>query len=101
MAKRNGIPWDCILSSNVFKAFKPDDAVYRGAIEMLELQPGEVMMAAAHNDDLAAARSNGMRTAYINRPYEYSADQTVDVEATSDCDVITDTITGLANAMLL
>ncbi|MCG8593720.1 MAG: HAD-IA family hydrolase [Kiloniellales bacterium] len=35
MAKRAGIPWDCIFSSNVFKAFKPDAAVYRGAIELL------------------------------------------------------------------
>ena len=100
MAKRAGIPWDCIFSSNVFKAFKPDAAVYRGAIELLELQPGDVMMAAAHNDDLAAARSHGMRTAYVNRPTEYGIDQAVDFAATSDWDVITDSITGLADALL-
>ncbi len=100
MAKRTGIPWDCILSSNVFKAFKPDAAVYLGAIELLELPPHEVMMTAAHNDDLAAARSHGMRTAYINRPYEYGVDQRVDYGATSDWDAATDSITGLADLLL-
>ncbi|MCP4315117.1 MAG: haloacid dehalogenase type II [Hyphomicrobiales bacterium] len=99
MAKRAGIPWDFVLSSSTFKAYKPDAAVYLGAIEILDLEPGEVMMVAAHNDDLAAARSHGMRTAYINRPYEYGVDQSVDFQADGDWDVITDTITGLADAM--
>ena len=48
---------------------------------------------------LAAARAHGMRTAYINRPYEYGTDQVTDFEATEDWDVITDTITGLADAL--
>ncbi len=100
MAKRAGIPWDCILSSNVFKAYKPDAEVYLGAIELLELQPEAVMMVAAHNDDLIAARSHGMRTAYINRPYEYGADQVADFEAESDWDIVTDSITGLAEQLL-
>lgn len=99
MAKRAGIPWDFILSSSTFKAYKPAGAVYRGAIEILDLEPHEVMMVAAHNDDLAAARTHGMRTAYINRPYEYGTDQVADFEATQDWDVITDTITGLADTL--
>ena len=99
MAKRAGIPWDFVLSSSTFRAYKPADAVYRGAIEILDLQPHQVMMVAAHNDDLAAARSHGMRTAYINRPYEYGADQVADFEATEDWDVVTDTITGFADAL--
>lgn len=99
MAKRAGLPWDFVLSSSTFKAYKPADAVYLGAIEILDLKPHEVMMVAAHNDDLAAARSHGMRTAYINRPYEYGVDQVVDFEATEDWDVVTDTITGLADSL--
>jgi len=99
MAKRAGLPWDCIFSSNIFKAYKPDAAVYRGAVALLELEPHKVMMAAAHNDDLAAARSHGMRTAYINRPYEFGVDQRADVEATQDWDIVTDSITGLADAL--
>ncbi|MBT6096281.1 MAG: haloacid dehalogenase type II [Rhodospirillaceae bacterium] len=99
MAKRAGIPWDFVFSSDTFKAFKRDPAVYLGAIALLGLEPGEVMMTAAHNDDLEAARSHGMRTAYINRPYEYGPDQTKDFQADEDWDVITDTITGVADAI--
>lgn len=100
MAKRAGIPWDFVLSSNVFRAYKPDPAVYLGAIDLIGVEPGEVMMVAAHNDDLAAARSHGMRTAYINRPYEYGIDQSVDFEANEEWDIVTDSITGLAEAMI-
>jgi len=99
MAKRAGLPWDFIFSSDVFKAYKRDAAVYLGAIDKLNLQPGEIMMTAAHNDDLAAARSHGMRTAYVNRPYEYGVDQTKDFEAEEDWDVIADGIIGVAEQM--
>ena len=99
MAKRAGIPWDFVFSSDTFKAFKRDPAVYLGAINLLGLNPGEVMMAASHNDDLEAARTNGMATAYINRPYEYGPDQTKDFGADEDWDVIADTIIGVANEM--
>lgn len=99
MAKRAGIPWDFVFASNTFEAYKPDAAVYLGAIKLLELEPEQVMMAAAHNDDLEAARSHGMRTAYINRPYEYGVDQSADFEAEHDWDVITDTIVGIADKM--
>ena len=99
MAKRAGIPWDFVFSSDMHKAYKRDPAVYRNAIALLGMEPGEVMMGAAHNDDLEAARAEGMRTAYINRPTEYGVDQTVDFEATSDWDVIVDSVEGAADAM--
>ena len=35
MAKRAHIPWDVILCSDVFKAYKPDPATYLGAAEIL------------------------------------------------------------------
>lgn len=99
MAKRAGIPWDVVISSDVTRAYKRDAAAYLNACAALGLETRDVMMCAAHNDDLEAARSHGMRTAYINRPYEYGADQTHDFEATSDWDVVTDTIGGLADAL--
>ena len=99
MAKRAGLPWDFVFSSDVFKAYKRDAAVYLGAIELLGVDPGETMMVAAHNDDLAAARSHGMRTAYIGRPYEYGPDQTVDFEPDQDWDVIGHSMEDLAEAM--
>jgi len=70
MAKRAGLPWDFVFASDLFQAYKCDAAVYLGAIGLLGLDPDQVMMVAAHNDDLAAARSHGMQTAYVGRPYE-------------------------------
>jgi 2-haloacid dehalogenase len=99
MAKRAGIPWDLILSSDVTRAYKRDPRAYQAAIAALAMEPGEVMMCAAHNDDLDAARAEGMRTAYINRPTEYGPDQTKDFEATSDWDIVTDHIGGIADAL--
>lgn len=99
MAKRAGIPWDLILSSDITLAYKRDPRAYQRAIAALGMQPHEVMMCAAHNDDLEAARGQGMRTAYINRPTEYGADQTKDFEATSDWDIVTDHIGGIADAL--
>ncbi len=71
MGKHAGLPWDCILSAEIFKLYKRHPMVYTSACEMLGLPPGQVMMVAAHKDDLEAARKQGMRTAYIPRPGEY------------------------------
>lgn len=73
MAKRAGLPWDCILSAEVFRAYKPDPATYLGAAQVFDLRPSEVMLVAAHQDDLAAARACGLQTAYIERPAEFGA----------------------------
>jgi 2-haloacid dehalogenase len=71
MAKHAGLPWDCILSAELFQHYKPDPETYRGAAALLGLKPREVMMVAAHADDLAAARRQSLRTAYVHRPTEY------------------------------
>ncbi len=99
MAKRAGIPWDFVFSSDMHKAYKRDPKVYQNAIALLGYAPHEVMMGAAHNDDLEAAREQGMRTAYINRPTEYGVDQVKDFDATSDWDIIADSVEGVAQAL--
>ena len=71
MAKHAGLPWDAVLTAELFGRFKPDPAVYAGAARLLGLAPAQVMMVAAHPSDLAAAQRAGMRTAYIPRPAEY------------------------------
>jgi 2-haloacid dehalogenase len=70
MAKAAGLPWDLILGSDVSRAYKPDPEAYLRPAALLELDPGEVMLAAAHPADLAAARGAGLATAYIDRPAE-------------------------------
>ena len=70
MAKHGGLPWDCVLGCDIARHYKPDREVYLMACEMLNLQPAEIMMVAAHQDDLAAARSVGFATAFVKRPEE-------------------------------
>ena len=79
MAKRAGLPWDCVLSAEVFRAYKPSPATYLGVAKVFELLPEQVMLVAAHHDDLAAARGCGLQTAYIERPHEFGARQPKDL----------------------
>lgn len=79
MAKHPCLPWDCVLSAEVFRAYKPDPRVYRGAAEVFDADPAEVLMVAAHDNDLAAARATGLQTAYIERPLEFCVAHPKDV----------------------
>jgi 2-haloacid dehalogenase len=74
MAKHGSLPWDLILSAEVFKHYKPDPETYLGVAEIFDLQPHEVMLAAGHKDDLLAAHHCGLQTAFIERPFEYGRD---------------------------
>jgi 2-haloacid dehalogenase len=71
MAKNARLPWDTVLSAELFRHYKPDREVYLGAADLLSCQPAEVAMVAAHTDDLKAAGSCGLRTAFVPRPLEY------------------------------
>jgi len=71
MAKRAGLPWDLILSSELVRHYKPDPETYLSAPELLSLRPDQVMMVAAHLDDLRAAQKHGLKTAYVLRPLEF------------------------------
>jgi 2-haloacid dehalogenase len=73
MAKHAGLPWDCILSAEVFRKYKPDPDVYRGVARIFDIADREVLMVAAHHSDLLAAESCGLRSAYVERPHEYGA----------------------------
>ena len=84
MAKRAGLPWDCVLSAEVFKAYKPDPRTYLGVAKVFDVAPAEVMLVAAHQDDLAAARGCGLGTAYIERPAEFGAARPKDVSPHAD-----------------
>ena len=74
MAKAAGLTWDLILGSDVSRAYKPDREAYLWPAALLGLEPGEVMLAAAHEADLGAARAAGLATAFIARPLERGPD---------------------------
>lgn len=84
MAKRAGLPWDCILSAEVFRKYKPDPGTYLGVAKVFDVAPEEVMLVAAHQNDLQAARECGLKTAYIERPMEYGTSQIKDVSPNSE-----------------
>jgi 2-haloacid dehalogenase len=90
MAKRAGLPWDAILGAEVARAYKPQPAAYIGSVAALGLEPGDVVMVAAHNADLAAAAGCGLRTAFVPRPTE-------DTEATADWDIVATDFLDLAS----
>lgn len=99
MAKYGGLPWDCVLSAELFRHYKPDPEVYRGPIDLLGWNAEETMMVAAHNYDLRAARSHAMRTAFVPRPLEYGPGQTSDLKPEEDWDVVVRDFGELATVM--
>jgi 2-haloacid dehalogenase len=78
MAKNVGLPWDCVLSAELFGHYKPDREVYENAARLLGLAPAQVMMVAAHKSDLQAAKRVGFKTAWVPRPLEHGPGRVVD-----------------------
>ena len=99
MAKFAGLPWDLIMSAELFEHYKPDPETYLGAAKLLCLKPEQVMMVAAHNNDLKAAQSHGLKTAFVARPTEYGPLQKRDFEAKGDWDIVAKDFGGIADRM--
>jgi len=86
MAKHGRLPWDAVLSAELFRHYKPDPQAYLGAAAMLGFEPTEVMMVAAHKDDLRAAQACGLAAAFVRRPREKGPRVKVDVTPEKDFD---------------
>jgi 2-haloacid dehalogenase len=76
MAKQANLPWDCILSTELVRRYKPDKETYLMAPEFFDVEPSAVMMVAAHSGDLDAAKALGLKTAYVHRPLEFGPART-------------------------
>ena len=85
LARRAGLPWDCILGAETARAYKPMPEAYLNSCRQLGLSTGEVLMVAAHNNDLKAAKAQGMKTAFVARPTEHGPGQTTDLAPDSSC----------------
>jgi 2-haloacid dehalogenase len=76
LARHGELPFDTILSAQLAdRRYKPDPAVYRRALELLDVAPGEAMMVATHPGDLRAAGALGLRTGFVHRPHEHGTDR--------------------------
>jgi len=99
MAKAGGLPWDLILGSDVTQAYKPAREAYLRPAALLGLEPGEIMLAAAHEADLVAAREAGLATAFISRPLERGSGIPGAGAAAKSWDLSVSSITELADLM--
>lgn len=99
MAKRAGLPWDCVLSAEIFRHYKPDREAYLGCAEILDIASEELMLAAAHPADLRAARDAGLRTAFVFRPGEHGPSRTLRKPAEGEFDVMADDFLDLADKL--
>jgi 2-haloacid dehalogenase len=96
MAKRADLPWDLVLGAETSGAYKPLPQAYLRAAAMLALEPEQVMLAAAHNDDLRAARAVGFKTGFVPRPLEYGAGQKKDLAPSEPWDIVASDFPDLA-----
>lgn len=92
LAKYNHFSWDVILGAEVVRTYKPAPESYIRACNALGLQPNECMMVAAHNADLAAAKEQGLQTAFVVRPQEHGGAQSIDLTPTDSWDICTTSI---------
>ena len=84
MAKFSNLNWDVILGAEVIGHYKPEPEAYLKACSALDLKTEECLMVAAHDDDLKAASLQGMKTAYVHRPFEYGRDKLFDIAEVND-----------------
>ena len=99
MAKFGGLPWDAVLSAELFNHYKPDPEVYLGAARLLGLAPAQVALVAAHPGDLRAAAACGLRTAYVPRPLERGTGGAMERALDGEFDLVADSFEALATAL--
>ena len=99
IARHGGIPWDTVLGAEMARQYKPVPSAYLTSVDMLGLTPEEVLMVAAHNGDLRGARRAGLRTALVIRPTMHGPDQTKDLSAEENWDVVATDFLDLASQL--
>ena len=99
MAKSAGLPWDVVLGAETARAYTPLPQAYLASAALLNLEPAQVMLVAAHNGDLAAASAAGLSTAFVPRPQEYGPHQQRDLKAEGAWDVVAGSFVDLADTM--
>jgi 2-haloacid dehalogenase len=99
MARHAGLPWDCVISAELFGHYKPDPEAYLGCARLLDVAPAELMLVACHPADLRAARANELRTAYVRRPFERGASTSMPAFDEGEFDLVADSFEHLADLL--
>jgi 2-haloacid dehalogenase len=92
LSRNTSIEWDRVLSAEDAGAKKPDRRVYEKAASDLGLDPGQIMMVAAHRFDLRGAKAVGFRTAFVDRGEDSLPDE-------GEVDLVVGDFLELADAM--
>ena len=87
LVKAANLPFDCVLSAELARAYKPDPRPYRTAAALLDVPPERVLMVAAHAWDIDGARKAGLRTAILDRPREKGPHRSADRAADTTSDI--------------
>ena len=99
LVRHADLRFDALFSAEHFRHYKPDAETYLGAVELLDLAPRDVMLVAAHNGDLAAARACGLRTAFVARPDEHGPARRDDLAAEPGVELAVNSLTELAESL--
>ena len=99
VVKHASLPFDALLTAELAHNYKPSPAVYQLAVDYLGYRPDELLMVACHKYDLNAARSFGMRTAFVTRPLEFGPKGTPDLAPEPYFDLYVDSLITLAEAL--
>lgn len=99
MARHAGLPWDCVISAELFGHYKPDPETYLGTARLLDIPTAELMLVAAHPSDLRAAKKQGCRTAYVIRPLEFGAGHPLPEYLADEFDLVADDFLHLARLL--
>lgn len=99
LARYAGLPWDAILGAEIARNYKPQPQVYLASAKLAGVRPQQLAMVAAHNDDLVAARSNGLITVFIRRPFEWGTGQNRDLAPEEEWDVLAESLVDLADIL--
>jgi 2-haloacid dehalogenase len=99
VVKHAGLPFDAVLTAELAQSYKPSPSVYQLAMDYLGYRPDEILMVACHKYDLKAARSFGMRTAFVTRPLEFGPSSKPDIKPETWFDLYTDSFVTLAHAL--
>jgi len=71
LSRHGDLRFDCLLSAELARVYKPAAEAYLTAARLLDVEPAELMLVAAHPWDLEGARRAGLRTAFVERPDEH------------------------------
>ena len=99
LLRHGKLPFDSVLGAEIAKQYKPHPQAYLTTVSILQLDPSQVLMVAAHNSDLRGASKAGLRTAYVIRPTQFGPGQSTDLAPEGDWDVVANDFLDLAEKL--